>query len=269
MKPSPSFRRPPVAEVATAVQFDDIADLTGPRLGLLWTRFREAFPKLQVHPQRSQTFEQFGVLDEAPQVELELIEGHPSPLVWYVSEDSTELIQVQKNRFVFNWRRREEAYPRYHHVRSAFLKHFLNFREFLSEEGLAGELRMNQWEVTYRNHIVPGVWKEHCELGMVLPSWQHRRSGGFLPEPEDVAVRLRYRIRQDERPIGRLHIVAEPVYDRTTGQPLIVLRLTARGTGPDTTEELLRRLDVGREWIVRGFTCITSPQMHEDWERET
>ena len=123
--------------------------------------------------------------------------------------------------------------------------------------------------MTYLNHIMQGVWREHCELGKVLPSWEHRPSEEFLPEPEDVAVRIRYRIHEDEQPIGRLHVVVEPVYDRTTKQPLIILRLTARGTGADTTEELLRCLDVGREWIVRGFTCITSSRMHEEWDRET
>ena len=70
---------------------------SGLRLGIPWGRFRQAFPKLQIRPQPRQAFERFDALGETPQVELELMEGHLSPLVWCVSEDDTELMQVQKN----------------------------------------------------------------------------------------------------------------------------------------------------------------------------
>ena len=270
MKLLPSFQRPPVVEVAMAVQFDDVPDLTGPMMGLLWSRFRDKFPRLQIHPQRSQSFENFDKDEEPPQFMLEF-GSHPPPLVWYISEDDSELIQVQRNRFVFNWRRREVNYPRYNHVREEFSKYLDAFRDFLATEGIAGKLHTNQWEVTYFNHVQRcSVWQEHSDLGMVIPSWKHRPSDDFLPDPEDVTLNFRYRINDQGNETGRLHVVAQPTFTVTEREPIILLRLTARGplTGTEVTDSLVGYLDLGREWIVRGFASITSRQMHEHWKRE-
>ena len=57
MNPLPSFKKPPVAEVAIAAQFGEIRGLTGPHMGLLWQRYREAFPTLEVHPALDPRFE--------------------------------------------------------------------------------------------------------------------------------------------------------------------------------------------------------------------
>jgi len=47
----------------------------------------------------------------------------------------------------------------------------------------------------------------------------------------------------------------------------VQLRLTARGA-PDTPDldGVLAWMDVGREWIVRGFADITSPSAHALWQ---
>lgn len=69
-------------------------------------------------------------------------------------------------------------------------------------------------------------------------------------------------------PVGRLHINSQPAYRITDKNPMLVLKLTARGK-PDGEgiESAIRFLNTGREWIVRGFASITSPRMHEIWRR--
>jgi hypothetical protein len=49
----------------------------------------------------------------------------------------------------------------------------------------------------------------------------------------------------------------------------VQLRLTARGL-PDgqDLDGVLAWMDLGREWIVRGFADITSPSAHALWERK-
>jgi hypothetical protein len=49
---------------------------------------------------------------------------------------------------------------------------------------------------------------------------------------------------------------------------MYVMNLTARGR-PDeeSIEGALRFLDIGREWIVRGFAAVTTPEMHAIWRR--
>ena len=92
--------------------------------------------------------------------------------------------------------------------------------------------------------------------------------GEFLPEAEDVALRVRYSIPGGDGAVSRLHVVADPGFD-SSGKPGIVLTLTARGgLGRGAEDSLESRLDLGREWIVRGFADVTSNAMHRHWERE-
>ena len=267
MNPLPSFRRPPVAEVAIAAQFGEIRGLTGPHMGLLWQRYRELFPTLEVHSALDPRFER---PNPTPGEGLTVKFGTvPTPRAWFIGTNQAHLIQVQQDRFVFNWHRIPgEDYPRHEHVRASFRKNFGIFKQFLLDEQL-GEPSLNQWELTYVNHILAGTgWRRHGELGSVVPLLVGSMKGEFLPEPEDVAARVRYSIPDGDGAVSRLHVVADPRFD-SSGKPVIVLTLTARGgLGSGAEGSLESRLDLGREWIVRGFADVTSKAMHRHWERE-
>ena len=92
-------------------------------------------------------------------------------------------------------------------------------------------------------------------------------TGVFLPEPEDISLSVRYRI-PDQPGIARLYVAVNPGFDQQ-GNPGLRLTLTAHGgLEPDGASSLETSLNVGREWIVRGFADLTSRTMHEIWERE-
>jgi len=91
-------------------------------MGMLWPRYRERFPRMQVQPPRPPMFERLGDAGEGtvPEIVVEFGYGVPSPLVWFVSGDDDNLIQVQQNRFVFNWRSRGSAHPAKHMSKRRF-----------------------------------------------------------------------------------------------------------------------------------------------------
>lgn len=99
--------------------------------------------------------------------------------------------------------------------------------------------------------------------------WAARYSDTFLSEPEDIGLGFRYIIPgADGNPLGRLSVSVEPAYRAEDDRPIYVLVLTARGGSiGEGIEGALGFLDIGREWIVRGFTSATSPRMHEIWGR--
>lgn len=264
--PLPSFKKPPVIEVAIAAQFKALEDLTSPRAGLLWQRFRRQFPNLELHPVLEPRFERSGpALPPGFRIEIEEIPAHR---VWFVSADKSHLIQVQKDRFVFNWRRvADQDYPRYEQVREAFEEHYSVFQEFLTAEQL-GELRLNQWELTYINHIEIAD-SQHGGLSSVVPLLVGPMSDTFLPGPEDIALQARYRIPPDEgnTSLARLYVMATPTLSNVPNNTAFRLTLAARGN-LEQGDSLLSRLDLGREWIVRGFTEVTAQTMHELWELE-
>ncbi len=185
---------------------------------------------------------------------------------WFVSVDKTNLIQIQQDRFAFNWRRIDDKeYPRYEQVIAKFEENFRVFQEFFVVEEL-GELELNQREITYINHIpASGAWSQHGELGFAAPLLVGEMRGAFLPEPEDIALQVRYPIQGGES-LSRLYVVANPVDSMPSRDPAFRLTLTARGRLTDGA--LRSQLDLGREWIVRGFTEVTSQRMHELWEPE-
>ncbi len=105
-------------------------------------------------------------------------------------------------------------------------------------------------------------------MGNVLTVFTKAYSDDWLDKPEQATVNLQFVLSEDDEPVGRLHIVANPVYHVPTNQPAIQLTLTARGKPEgDGIDGIMQFLDRGHEEIVRGFTSITTPAMHEVWER--
>ena len=80
--------------------------------------------------------------------------GAMLPRLWMVNDNDTRLIQVQPDRLVVNWRKvgGDDVYPRYEAIREQFTAVVDKFSAFLAEQEL-DELRVNQCEITYINHI--------------------------------------------------------------------------------------------------------------------
>jgi uncharacterized protein (TIGR04255 family) len=268
--PRPDFARPPVIEVALSIQFDPLQEFRIPHIGLLWQSFRMNFPRTELHPPRDPVFEIFGV-PKQPSINVRVERIFPVPQVRFINERGSELIQVQQDRFVHNWRKTEAAddYPRYPYVRNRFLEELNTFCCFLSSENL-GELLPNQCEVTYVNHIRSGQgWHSHGEAGRIFTAWTGGYSDTFLGEPQDVAGRMRFAIPgATDVPVGRLLVSMDPGFVATDDSPMYAMTLTARGKPlGEGIEGAFAFLDLGREWVVRGFASLTTPEMHRIWGR--
>ena len=258
----PDFRRPPLVEVALSLQFEPLARLTTAHIGLLWQKYRGQLPLIKEHPPLDPVLEDFGP-PRPPQVEIAFANKPPMPRVWFLSEANTELIQIQNDRFIHNWRKagKDTQYPRYEQVRDRFLKEVEVFAQFLDEERL-GELSINQCEITYVNHIDYGP--AAVDPSEVFANWTSLRASAFLPRPEDMLLRWRFRMPDQT---GRLHVMAQPAWD-SNGRRIWTMNLMARGRPiEEGLEGAFGFFDVGREWIVRGFTDLTSDSMHRHWER--
>lgn len=93
--------------------------------------------------------------------------------------------------------------------------------------------------------------------------------GKFLPEPEQGGFALAYRILDEaQRQVGRLHVSSTQAVRRKDDVALLVMTLTARGQPEGSgLEGVLKFMDRAHEWIVRGFTELTRPEMHSLWRR--
>ena len=274
-KALPEFSDPPVVEVALSVQFDPLLSLHAPQLGLLWQGLRDRFPRIEEHPPLEPVVETFGTLPTGEsRVRVEVMQRLPVPRVWFLNEQGTELIQVQPDRFVHNWRKLgpEQSYPRYEkHIRPTFVRELDSFRGFLQREHL-GEFKPSQCEVTYVNHIIAGRgWDRHGELHQVFKLCGRTSLDPALGEPEELRMNGSFVMRDAAgEPIGRLRFVIEPALRASDAKPLFVMNIVARGQPIEGADDpVLGFLDLGRKWIVEGFTALTTPNMHETWGRKS
>jgi uncharacterized protein (TIGR04255 family) len=251
-----TYANPPVIEVAAGLMFRPLP-LRAVHLGLLWERFRDDFPRFDERPPLP-----------AGGARVELMNRPPLPRVWFLKADGSELIQVQADRFIHNWRKiePEAAYPRYDHVRELFANEFQAFREFLAEYDLGSPLPF-QVEVTYVNMVKDDSGSdEPPQLGALLTVWRDSYSDSFLPSPETVNLRIHFPILRESSKWGRLTVTVGPSGSGPSEVRGYRMTLTGAGQAQGSSLEAIQSdMDLAHEWIVRGFTSITTEEMHRKW----
>jgi uncharacterized protein (TIGR04255 family) len=263
----PDFAKPPVVETVLDVCFAPLAAWGIPHFGLFWQSIREEYPTFKDQPPIIFQREGFGEKALQPLTIAFEVMNLPEARCWFEDISGARLIQVQHDRFIHNWRRTDEhkEYPRYKQViRPAFEKEWKRFCGFLEREQIMLP-DVQQCEVQYINHIELSGWSSFADLIDALGEWPGTRGKEFLPIPENMSFSTSYLMPGNA---GRLRIIMQPAIRSADGKPVVQLNLIARGRpSSSSTEDILNWFDVGREWIVRGFTDFTSQRMHQTWER--
>jgi len=261
-KKYPDFENPPVIEVVCGVHFKTIKNLLAPHFGLLWEKYRDEYPICQEVAPLAPAIERF---DGERNIGFEFQETPPLPRIWYVHKSENGIIQVQKDRFLHNWRKvhPNDEYPRYPKVIKLFKNKLSHFQDFLIENDF-GEIEPLQYEMTYVNHICEGEgWNDLSDIGNILKDFvflkNHNR---FLPEPEKIHWRTSF-LMPDRS--GRMHVTVRNALRKDDGKPVVLLDLTVRGIGGKGMDAWF---DLAREWIVCGFTDLTSNDIQiKNWRR--
>ena len=270
----PNFLNPPLTEVVLGVQFEPLTSFTSAHAGIFWQLVKEKFPRIQEHNPLPSTVERFGGKpgrELHPQ--LQFFDRAVPSRHWLLNTSDDQLIQLQEDRLLHNWRKRgtDHEYPRYESIREAFKEELQLFENFAADQRLE-DVRANQCEVTYVNHIYPvnGVWENYNQVSKIINLVRAHNSQGFLSEPEELTVSANYLIQAPpgSAPRGRLRVTTRPGFQLKDNQPILVMELTARGQPlGEGLEGVLAFLDLGREWIVRGFASLTTTEMHNVWGR--
>jgi len=262
----PDYVKPPVIEVVLGVQFEPLRDLRAAHIGAYWDTIKDEFGAIEEHPTISHMVERPTPGPAFPS--LQVLDQPDLPRTWFIDSSGNRLIQLQRDRFLFNWRkvRPKDEYPRFPIVKKEFFRYWEGFARFLEGVDVA-QPEIDQCEVTYVNHIMKGEgWESLSDVGNLFTVFGWTTRSGFLPGPEGVRWTMRFQLPEGQ---GRLHVDATPVVlpDRMSA---IRFTLTARGVpdSPQETQRLDRWFDLAREWIVKGFADLTSKQMDSRWERK-
>jgi uncharacterized protein (TIGR04255 family) len=264
--PPVQFDRPPVAEVACGVMFAPLGFKTV-HVGLLWQRFQAAFPRVEEAPPIAKVIENPANAFGEQQIELNF-QGLPEMRrSWFLDKSGGALIQVQEDRFLFNWKRVEvtDPYPSYDKVIAEFEKHLAVFVSFLKETGL-GAPNFRQFELTYINLIGDQNGLREVRNSNALSDHNRQTESRFLPEPESFNWMTHYLLPNNW---GRLHITAQTAALIKTREKVLRLEFCARGHPSDQGEGGRRAwFDTAHEWITHGFADSTVPALHKIWQRK-
>jgi uncharacterized protein (TIGR04255 family) len=264
------FYNPPVVETVLSAQFERLAAMRSVHFGAFWQRVKDEFPNTGEQPALPPVLEQADEpASQAVQLRFENQETLPLPRLWLFNRNGSELMQVQNDRFIKNWKKAapNAEYPHYTPViKPAFERDFKIFQTFVADEKL-GAINVTQCEVTYVSHIVAGEgWSQRDEIEKIFTFWKQPPPHLYQGRPDDFACHIRFPILgSDGEWIGRLHVNVQPGSNIADNKPMYVMNMTARGMSGSGVEFF----DIGRRCVVRAFEHLTTGHMHEIWRKKT
>ena len=267
-EPRIHFQRPPVVETLLGVQFEPLPKFRNAHLGAFWKRLGSEWTTPTDAPPLAQQFERFEETQRWINSGFLLQVASELPQRMQLrNQDENRMVQVQNGRLHYNWLGQCAAeYPRFKNVRPEFSRILEELRRFVSDEGL-GEIKPNQWEVTYVNRIPRGtVWNDPSDWSKLFRALALLPANLSSASLESFGGECHYEIPPQ---LGRLHVQVQ--HGRLSApmiQEVLTLTLTARGSvemGGNRSLDLEGGLNRGHAVIVKAFTELTSETAHEYW----
>jgi hypothetical protein len=125
---------------------------------------------------------------------------------------------------------------------------------------------VKSYEVTYINHFAgkPGSFPSAAGAYLPVFNWETARSEEFLPKPNVLGLDLRFPMPDDK---GVLRASVKHGKRSTDDADVMLVQMTALGPAKQEKGDMKTWLELAHEWIVRGFTDLTSTQAHKQWGR--
>ncbi len=250
------YEKPPVVETAFSFTFPPIKGWNVFHLGLFWARLRTRYPFAEARlPMGSIEIEELD-LKLGPEIHLETL-----PLRSFLLDSSkNQLLQVQSNSFIRNWRavEAEQKYCHYSELKPMFAEDWNAYVEFLKSEKLSNP-NVFQCDVTYVNHLVKG--REWQTLDDIAPLFQRMKfdvKGSVVTSFSFVATIADKQVRMGVCPAIR-----------PDGTPIIQLTLNVNGKPAGPSErDIWAKLDDCHKLLVETFAEITAEDLQKRvWKR--
>lgn len=230
MKPiRPKFTNPPLVERAITVIFERI-DLSLGDYGLFWSSIIEAFPRSEAVAPLPSEIERYEGVRPAQQ-RFELLDAATLPRGFFRNPEKGELVQLQPDRFGFNWIKTgdDDCYPHSEAVLSKFYDLFQKFQTFAAGRGL-GPIKPVQCEITNVNLIpVADIGDNFADLRTILKMADYAVPEDFLKMESQILGAKHLMLDDDGAIIGRVHSLGQPSIRLETNDLAYRLDVTARG----------------------------------------
>lgn len=251
------YENPPIDEIVCGIRFDSIKKLRFGHFGILWQKFVSDFPEIEDH----------NLISPVPREDLENPNKPPLPRVWFIHKNENELIQVQRNRFLHNWRKRRpnDEYPGYEKVVENFERYLSHFQAFLAEENLEN-LVAREYELTYIDLIPRGQgWESSGDLAKVFPNLLSlTRPSILLNDVKSINWQTILGLPND---LGQLVITIRNAQRISDNQQLLQIEFKALSNRP--YQPMRAWFETAHNTITKLFSNLISDEIQEKfWRRK-
>lgn len=248
------FKNSPINEVVVSSYFNPpLSGFRSEHVGLFWEKIKEEFPV--VHQQLP--------VEIGPNMAIgpDMANGEffPMPRYWFLADDDITLIQVQKNAFMLNWRRRNDnEYPRFHQdIKPAFDKYYSMFEEFIRSAVNIDTLPIDLYELAYINTVERcEFWEGPQDTKNIIPSFSIPSSGIDIAGYPEFDCQYSYGIEEDLQ----LNIkIRNGVIIQQPDAPVLIFEIRARARlGQVAKSEADKWFKRAHDSIIRCFVGITN-----------
>lgn len=262
------FAKPPVDEVVLSVLFKPLNKFLAPHLGEIWQEFKQdGFVRILEQPPVNPTIDTLP--NEGDEAKFEISNLPPLARIWFIHEDDSQILQVQRDRFTFNWRRTDsnQKYPGF----SAIFENFEGFYERFGEiiKSLAiGSVTPSQYELTYIDQLRHGDgWDTLNNVGKIYNMFiDSQKSDLFWEGAELVIFRTSFPIH--DLP-GRLHLAISNRVKMPEQLHTLQTDFTMRGLPENTALPMEMWFKAARDQIREKFVnMFTEDIQTQIWGRK-
>ncbi len=256
-----AFENPPINEVAIAAYFNPhLNDFRSEHVGLFWEKIKREFPVVRQQPPL--------VPPLAPATDAVSNEMFPMPRYWFVSEDDTYVIQVEKSAFILNWRRRKsQKYPRFHRdIKPTFDRYYGLFDEFVRTEVNLPRPSIGMCELTYVNTIERcQFWDGPDDTARIIPAFSTPLRDADVAMPSEFNCQYGYRIEADLG-VG-IAIRSGPATEKPDN-PMLVFEIKVGGPLELAAKSVADKwFERAHDHIIDSFVRITDSNIQrEHWK---
>jgi uncharacterized protein (TIGR04255 family) len=256
-KQVPKYKNPPVTEVVLEVGFEPLQTMKIPHYGLYWENIKNDFPSCTHVP----------FLGNPVGIGEPETGGIPLPRVWLMHKNDDYLIQLQKNLFIFNWRKPKNIdYPGFKVIEPQFYEYLDRFEQFCSQNDL-GDINPIHYELKYVDHFP--ITKGWSDIKDFFPdiSWRNDKNR-YLQDIN--AFQWIAEIPMKKKKYGSITILA---YKGSTGPqhtPGYILETSVRGEV--ASQQSLKRetwFDEAHQALTKTFEDFTNPKAQKTLWKKT
>lgn len=254
----PKYAKPPVIEIAMALEFAPVERMDAVQLVRLQDRWAGQYPVLREVPGAPPT-----PLDGAPG-EVMMHFGDAPRRIWAEDPSSGTLLQTQSDRLILNWRSHDGTaiYPGYRVLRQRFGAAWEEMRRFVAS--LQSEALPHSAEFTYVNRVPMAASEHIADVVNLVGRPEHELPGSerygrfqFMRElSADADNPFPVRVTIDGQPQG------------TGDQRALVFTIVSRALPVGSDPASLSALDAAHALASHTFSRIVATPKQDAWGRE-